>query len=174
MFDEIVGGAEYFLRGTVVFLQFISLDFGKGSVELQDIPYVRPSPAVDTLVVVAHHENVAPFACQKFDQSKLYLVGVLKFVHVNIAEFILIIASYVLVFTQQKFAFYQQVVEVHSVVFFQNFLVSVVNFAYGHGVFFPRPYRIEESVGRKSGVFCFADKVAVSVFILIVFEFLFS
>ena len=56
---------------------------------------------VDGLVVVAHHADVLPLACQGGRQQVLEVVGVLVFVDEDVAELVLPILPCLLVFQEQ-------------------------------------------------------------------------
>ena len=62
--DDLVGGVQYVAGGAVVLLQLDGHALGEVLFEIQYVPKVRPAPAVDGLVVVAHHTQVMPVTSQ--------------------------------------------------------------------------------------------------------------
>ncbi len=81
-----IGSAQDIGTGTVVLLQPHGLRAGEILQETLDVFNLGTAPAIDGLVVVAHHEHVARFAGQHAHESILDGVGVLKLVHQNFAE----------------------------------------------------------------------------------------
>jgi len=57
------------------------------------VAHVCAAKAIDGLVVVAHSKNRALLACDEFEPCVLQLVGVLKFVHQNMIEAVLVVRA---------------------------------------------------------------------------------
>src|ERR1035437_216553 len=74
------------LRRAVVLLQTNGLGVGIVVFEVQDILDVGAAPAIDRLVFVAHHADIAMLFGQQAHQVVLRAVGVLIFVDHDVAE----------------------------------------------------------------------------------------
>jgi hypothetical protein len=77
---HLVGGLEDRRGGAVVLLELDHLRVGVVLFKVENVADVRAAPAVNGLVVVAHHAEIAPFARDQADQLVLGAVGVLVFV----------------------------------------------------------------------------------------------
>ena len=73
-------------RGAVVAFEFHDGHRGEVAVEVADNLDVRATPAVNTLVVVAHHGYVLVFVYQELQQFVLHVVRILVFVDKHVAE----------------------------------------------------------------------------------------
>ena len=87
VFDGFVRHGENVFRGAVIALQFEYLRRRKLLFELQNVFYPRAAPAVDGLIVVADGEQVAVHGGKQPHDFELHFVGILKFVHHDVAEF---------------------------------------------------------------------------------------
>ena len=108
----------------------LELDHGGGGVVLaegQDVADVGTTPAVDGLVVVAHHHEVAVARGQQVGDLVLHVVGVLILVHADLAEAFLVALQHLGVLGQQLVGVDQQIVEVHGVGAGQATLQRVVH-----------------------------------------------
>ena len=56
------------------------------TLEIEDVADVGPPPAVDGLVLVAHHRDAACAAREEPHQAVLHTVGVLELVDQNVIE----------------------------------------------------------------------------------------
>ena len=113
--DDRVGGVEDVLGRTEVLLQQDGGGVGEGLLELQDVADVGAPPAVDRLVRVADHADVAVLAPEQHDELVLGPVGVLVLVDQDVAEPLLVGRPHVVAALQQVDRHHQQVVEVHGV-----------------------------------------------------------
>ena len=95
--------------------------------EIQDVVEVRPPPAIDGLVVVPHHAEIAVPAAEKIDDLVLRLVRVLILVHQNIAPESLVILQHVGAVPEQVDRQHQEVVEVHRLARLEPLLVEAVD-----------------------------------------------
>ena len=84
--DQPVGPGEDLARRAVVGLQADDLGLGPVAVEPQDVGHLGAAPAVDRLVVVAHHAQVAVAGGQGLDDAVLAAVGVLVLVDQQVVE----------------------------------------------------------------------------------------
>ncbi len=111
--DEGVGGLEDGAGGAVVLFQAHHLHILEVLGEALDVFDARPAPAVDGLVVVAHHEQVAAAAGQQAQPGILDGVGVLELVHQDVAEAVLVVGQDLGVVAPQFMGAQQQFGEVH-------------------------------------------------------------
>ena len=112
--DDGVGRVQDRLRGAVVLLQQHDRGIREGLLELEDVADVRPSEAVDALVGVSHHEDVAVILAQQQDQLVLGAVDVLVLVHEDVGEAALVLGQHVRVALEQVDRDHEQIVEVHG------------------------------------------------------------
>ena len=78
--DDGVGRLEHGGGGSVVLFQFDDLHLGEVLFHVEEVGDFCAAPAVDALVIVAHHAEVAVFGGQGMNQFELGAVGVLVFV----------------------------------------------------------------------------------------------
>ena len=71
---------------TVVLLQLDDAGPGMVALEVEDVADIGPPPAVDGLILVAHHRDAACAAREETHQAVLHAVGVLEFVDQNVIE----------------------------------------------------------------------------------------
>ena len=88
--DQLVCSVENGRRRAVVLLELDDFCAGKVSVELLNILNTRAAPAVDGLIVVAYHHQMAAFAGKHTQPCILHGIGILKFVYQNMLETLLI------------------------------------------------------------------------------------
>ena len=129
--DDGVGRRKHVAHAAVVLLQLHRGALGVVLLELQDVADVGATPAVNGLVVVAHHHDVAVLLGQKARDLVLRVVGVLVLVDHDVAEAQLIGLEHVGVVLQQQVRVQQQIVEVEGVGLLQAFLKLLVH-ARGH------------------------------------------
>ena len=140
--DQPRGGGEDVRGGTVVLFQPDDLRAGEIRLEPQDVADLGPAPAIDRLVVVADAADVAMCLRQQPQPQVLRDVGVLVFVHEDIAEALLPLRQHVRVRLEDHHAMQQQVAEIDGVQFQKPPLVLRVKrralavigvrFAFGH------------------------------------------
>ena len=103
--------------------------------EIQDVPDVGAAPAIDRLIFVAHHADIAVLFGQQPHQVVLRAVGVLILVDHHVAEPPVVRLARGLVMLQQAHRFQQQVVEIQRVGVAQRLLVLLEQ--RGHGLRLP-------------------------------------
>ncbi len=86
MGDQPVGGGEDRGGGAVILFQTNELHVREIPAELMDILHPGAAPAVDRLVIIAHHEDLAGIAGQQPHPGVLNGIGILKLVHQDVAE----------------------------------------------------------------------------------------
>ena len=123
--DDAVGGLEDSSRRTVVFLQTDDLSLGVVLLEIENVFYLGPAPAVDGLVVVAHRAEVPALQGQKPHQLELDVVGVLVFVHQSVKVALLIFRQDVLPLPEKLERQIEQVFEIDRTAFSQSLFVII-------------------------------------------------
>ncbi len=112
--DHGVGGVEDRLRAAVVLVEDDRRDtIRKGVLELHDVAQVGTPEAVDRLVAVADHGDVAVAAGEQQDELVLGDVGVLVLVDEHVLEALAVGLEDVRVLAEQGDGVDEQVVEVH-------------------------------------------------------------
>jgi hypothetical protein len=86
--DDGVGGGKDGGGGAVILLEADDFDLGKMLFHVKQIGDLRAAPAVNALVVVAHHAKIAVDRSQMVDKLELRPVGVLVFVHHHVFVFV--------------------------------------------------------------------------------------
>ena len=124
--DEGVRRPENFRRGAVVFLHQQHPDPGIGLLKLHQGIRIGGPEAIDALVLVAYHEDVAAFPGQQADDGVLDPGGVLGFVHADIGEAVLKMGPHILVELQDFFGVHHLVVIVHPFIVPQGLAVFPV------------------------------------------------
>ena len=125
--DHCIGGVEDPLGRAVVLVKHNDGGVGEGALELQDVPYVGPPPAVNRLVGVAHHGHLVVTAGQLQDEFVLRPVSVLVLVDQNVQKTVPISLEDPGVFPEKTHRQQQEVVEVHGVGSDQTTLVLLVD-----------------------------------------------
>jgi hypothetical protein len=126
--DDRVGRVEDRLRGAVVLLQPDHGRVREVVLEVEDVADVGPAEAVDRLVRIAHHEQVAVrLAGQQLQQAVLRVVRVLVLVDEDVAEGRAVAGADLGEELQHVHRAAEQVVEVHRVRAVQALLVEVVD-----------------------------------------------
>ena len=115
------------LGRAVILVQDHDRGVGESPLELEDVPHVRASPAVDGLVRVADHRHLVVPPRQLKDELVLRPVGVLVLVHQNMQKALPVGIEDVGVLPEKPNRQDQEVVEVHSVGRYQPPLVLLVN-----------------------------------------------
>ena len=95
MGDDLVRGGEDLGCGAVVLLELEGRDALEFAGELLDVLDARATPAIDGLVVVAHHEEPPPVSRKERDPCVLKGVGVLELVHEQVREPLLVLGEQV-------------------------------------------------------------------------------
>ena len=127
MLDDAVGCVEDVGGGTIVLLQSDGLGAGIELFKIENVLNGGAAEAVDALVVVAHHTDVALRPGEQADQTKLRHAGVLILVHQQVAVLVLVELPHVRVVGQQLHGLVDEVVKIERTGLFQLFLVSCVD-----------------------------------------------
>ena len=125
--DEDVGALEDAAGGAVVLLQHHYLQGRVVLLQQHQVFRTRAAPGVDRLVVVADHGELVAHAHQHLHQQVLAGIGVLVFVHQQVADAVLPLLEDVGVFLEELDRQQDQVVEVHRVVRLERALVVQVD-----------------------------------------------
>ena len=125
--DHGAGGFENGLRRAVVLLQANDGGAGEIALEIEDVADVGAAPAVDRLILVAHHADVVALLGEQAHQIVLAAVGVL--ILVDHHEFVALVQALAggVVVAQQVDGFEQQIVEIQRVRFAQARFVAFVD-----------------------------------------------
>ena len=110
-----VGRRQDMARRAVVLLKTHHLGLGIVLLKVEDVLDVGATPAVNRLVVVAHHHEVAVLGSQEVGNGVLGLVGVLVLVHADLAEALLIAVQHLGMLGEQLVRTGEQVIEVHRI-----------------------------------------------------------
>ena len=124
--DDGVGRGEDGARGAVVLLELEGLHAREVAAELLQVLHAGAAPAVDGLVVVAHHVGEARRADERLHPVVLDGVGVLELVHQHVAEAGAVVLDEPRCLAPQLVAPEQQLGEVHHAVALAGFLVGLV------------------------------------------------
>ena len=122
-----VGKLQNMLGRTVVALQLKHLCIFEILFKVQNVFNLRPSPAVNGLVVIANGKQIAVDGRKIADNFILYRVGILELVHQNVAETSAEIISCIGVGFQKISRCVEKVIKVQGVVFVQVLLIALVH-----------------------------------------------
>ena len=125
--NDAVGCVEDIGGGAVVLLQSDGLGAGIELFKIEDIFNGSAAEAVDALVIVAHHANVALRPSEQADQTELRHAGILILVHQQVAVLVLVELPHVRVFSQQLHGLVDEIVKIERTGLLQLFLVSCVD-----------------------------------------------
>jgi len=111
--------------GAIVLFQQIHTCLRKILLKAQHVAEIRPTPAIDALVLITHAEQAALARIhQQFDQFILGAVGILKLVHQDVPVALLVTHTHIRMLAQELLCSEQEVVEVQSMVLLQQSVVS--------------------------------------------------
>ena len=125
--DDAVGGVQDVGGGAVVLFQPDGLCPGVALFKVEDVFNGSPAEAVDALVIVAHHADVALRAGEQAHQTELRHTGVLILVHQQVFVFGLVEVPHVRVLCQQLHGLVDEVVEVEGTGLLQPLFVGGVD-----------------------------------------------
>ena len=124
MGDDLVGRVQNIGRAAVILLQLDHRRVGKVLFKIQNVADIRAAPAIDGLVVIAHHAQVAAFAGNQAYQLILGVVGILIFIHMHILKAALIVFQHRRMLHKQLQGFDQQIVKIQRVGGAQALLIT--------------------------------------------------
>ena len=127
MGDDLIGRVQNIGGAAVVLFQLDDLRVREVLLEIQNIADVRAAPAVDALVVVAHHAQVAAVFGDQLHQRVLGEVGILILVHMDVLKALPIAFQHGRMIGEQFQCAHQQIVEVQRVGGLEPLFVAVVN-----------------------------------------------
>ena len=155
--DKPVRPAYDFPGGAIIQLQSHDLGLGPIVFEAEDVGQFRPAPAVNGLIVVAHHADISMFGSQGFYNPILTAVGVLIFIDQEMIEAVGLGLADFRELGKKIFGANQQVVEIQCPSRFQGVLVA----AKGGGgkMFLVGLGQIGGLVGSDAGVFPTTDEI---------------
>ena len=156
-----VGRRQDMARRAVVLLKTHHLGLGVVLLKVEDVLDVSAAPAVDGLVVVAHHHEVAVLGCQEVGDGVLGLVGVLILVHADLTEAFLIAVQHLGMLGEQLVRTGEQVIEVHRIGAREAALELCID---ARGLLVGGAVGLQgHLLGRDEGVLCVADDGADGV-----------
>mmetsp|Transcript_29177 Transcript_29177/g.56349 ORF Transcript_29177/g.56349 Transcript_29177/m.56349 type:complete len:659 (+) Transcript_29177:738-2714(+) len=109
--------------GAVVLLKPHHMRAGKVGLEPQDIAHLCPAPAIDRLIIIAHAADILVPLGQQAQPEILGHVGILVFVHEDVAEPALVLFQNIAVGLKDRHDMQQKVAKVAGVQFDQPLLV---------------------------------------------------
>ena len=95
--------------------------------EALNVLHLRPAPAVDRLVVIAHDHHLAGIAGQQADPRVLDVVGIPEFVHQNVGEAFTVVLQDVRLVEPQLVSAQQQLGKIHRAGAIAGFLIGLVD-----------------------------------------------
>ena len=125
--NHLIGRIQNILSRTVILLQTDHLCVREHSLKAQDILDIRASEFVDGLIIISHHTEVLIFGCQKTHELKLGQIGVLIFVHHDIAESLLIRVQDIRIALKQFHCLHNQIIKIQCIVLAKLCLVFFVD-----------------------------------------------
>ena len=130
------GGFEDVLRRAVILLESNHSRVRIIALEIENVPNVRATPAIDRLILVTHHANVLVPLRKQPHQLILSAIGVL--ILIDHQEFVAprVLTPQILVVLQQADGFQQKIVEIEGIGLPEAILITLVH----HGQ--PRRFRI--------------------------------
>ena len=155
--DHLVRRVQNVGCGAVVLLQLDDLAVREVLLELQDVADIRAAPAVDGLIVVTHHAQVALAPGHQPHKLVLGDVRVLILVHQNIVELVLIVLQHRRMLAQQLQRLDEQIVEVQGVVAAKGdfiFFIGLAQLAVAEVV----ARVLQPLAGREHAVLCVGDR----------------
>jgi len=120
------GSVQDALGRAVVLFQQNGLGVLEVALKALDVAIIRAAPAVDRLVFIANHIQIAVLLRQAAQNGILGEVGILKFVHQNVLEFMRPGAARLRIGAQELVGEDQHVVKVHGIIADQQLLVAQV------------------------------------------------
>ena len=126
--NDRVGRVQNGLGGAVILFQ--TDDPGPGILLLkgQNVLNGGTPEAVNALVIVAHHADIAPVAAEQAGEQILDMVGILILVNQHILEFALVVFPDLRFLLQKLYGYVENVVKIQGVVVLQPLLVGAISF----------------------------------------------
>ena len=125
--DDLIGRVQNIGGAAVVLFQLDDLRVREILLEIQNIADVRAAPAVDALIVVAHHAQVAAVFGDELHQRVLGEVGILILVHMDVLKALPVAFQHRRMIGEQLQRAHQQIVKIQRIGALEPFFVAVVN-----------------------------------------------
>ncbi len=87
--DQMVCALQYALRRTVILFQFDYLQVRVIALQILDVRSAGTAPGINGLIVITHRSECCACATQQFHQLVLASIGILVFVHQDVAQTLL-------------------------------------------------------------------------------------
>ena len=100
MGDNGIGRIQNILGGAIILLQTDHFCLMILLLKGEDILNCGAAKAVNALIVIAHHTEIAAAASQQAGEPVLRMVGILIFIHHHVTETVLIAGAHLLIFLQ--------------------------------------------------------------------------
>lgn len=88
-----IGRFKNIFSGTIILLQSHGGGIGIITIKIENILYLGTTPTVDGLVIITHSCDTNIFSSQHSQPRILNGIGILKFIHQNLAETLLIMSQ---------------------------------------------------------------------------------
>src|SRR5699024_8073170 len=108
--DHFIGSIQDILGGTIILLQTDDHSIWKNLFKAENISDIGSAEFIDRLVIVSHHAEISVFGSQETDKFELGSVGILVFVHHDIAETFLVIVQHIRTCLEKLYRFYDQII----------------------------------------------------------------
>ena len=123
-----VGRVQNGLGGAVILFQTDNPGTGILLFKGQNVFNGGAPEAVNTLVVISNHTDVAPVAAEQAGEQILDMVGILILVNQHILEFALVVFPDLRFLLQKLYGYVENVVKIQGVVVLQPLLVGAIGF----------------------------------------------
>ncbi|EMR02736.1 hypothetical protein ADICEAN_02153 [Cesiribacter andamanensis AMV16] len=135
-----IGRVHNVLGRAVVLLQLYDAQVRKVLLKVEDVLDIGAPEGVNALGIIAHYADVAVYRGQFFGNEVLHHVGILKLIHQNVAEAVLVLVQHIGMVPEQHGSIKEQVIKVHGPGAKAALGVGLVDLAHaglaGHHVFF--------------------------------------
>ena len=128
MGNHLIGRIQDIGGGSVILFQLDHRGVWKILFKVQDVADIRTAPAVDRLIVIAHHAQVLALLREQPHKHILRIIGILILIYMDITDFSLICFQHRRMQGQKLQRFNNQVVKIQRVGAFQLFFIGVIDF----------------------------------------------
>ncbi len=125
--DDGVGGLEDRLRGAVVLLQLDNFSLGVVPLEIEYVSDIRQTEAVDGLTVITYYTKVTMLFGKHADEYVLSVIGILVFIHHNVAEPLPVLLKYRRMLLKEADRQIKQIVKINGVDLPQTAGIDVID-----------------------------------------------
>ena len=126
MGDDGIRRVQDRLRGAVILLKLHHPGVRPGLFKGQDILKIRAPKAIDALVVIPHHTDVSIPLREEMDELELNIIGILVFVHQDIAESLLIKGEDLGILSEELHRFQKKIIKVKRIIPAKTLLIGCI------------------------------------------------